>query len=148
MLCLSYYLLCFFNKIGEEGRFRLEARGVEEVGEGVGEQRGEMDQTMYTHMNKCINNFLKRQLYREIPCIVPCTCVLQPTQFHLCQTSSLLPSPLPIVASDSLRLLYSILYSEHISHIQVLVSFPFPIPPMYILPLVCDPRPIILLHLF
>jgi hypothetical protein len=41
-----------------------------------------------------------------------------------------------------------LLYSEHVNHIQVLVSFPFPIPFMHILPLVCDPRPIILLHLF
>jgi hypothetical protein len=28
------------------------------------------------------------------------------------------------------------------------ISFPFPIPPVPILPLVCDPCPIILLHLF
>jgi hypothetical protein len=35
-----------------------------------------------------------------------------------------------------------LLYSEHISHIQVLVTFPFPIPPVHILPLVCDPCPI------
>jgi hypothetical protein len=36
-----------------------------------------------------------------------CTCVLEPTLVHLYQTSSLLPGPLPIVASVSLRLLYS-----------------------------------------
>jgi hypothetical protein len=58
--------------------------------------------------------------------LFPCTCVLQPTLVHLYQTSSLLPSPLPIVASASLRLLYSLLYSEHINHTQVLGFFPFP----------------------
>jgi hypothetical protein len=52
--------------------------------------------------------------------LLPCTSVLQPTLVHLCQTSSLLPGPLPIVASASLRLLYSLLNSEHINHIQVL----------------------------
>jgi hypothetical protein len=45
---------------------------------------------------------------------------------HLYLTSSLLPGPLPIVASDSLRLLYSLLYSKHINHIQVLGFLPFP----------------------
>jgi hypothetical protein len=45
---------------------------------------------------------------------------------HLYQTSSLLPGPLPIVASASLRLLYSLLYSEHINHIQVFCFLPFP----------------------
>jgi hypothetical protein len=58
--------------------------------------------------------------------LFPCTCVLQPTLVHLCQTSSLLPGPLPIVASSSLRLLYSLLYSGHINHIQVLGFLPFP----------------------
>jgi hypothetical protein len=43
---------------------------------------------------------------------------------HLCQTSSLLPGHLPIVASASLRLLYSLLYSGHINHIKFWVSFP------------------------
>jgi hypothetical protein len=38
--------------------------------------------------------------------LLPCTCVLQPTLVHLYQTSSLLPSPLPTVASVILRLLY------------------------------------------
>jgi hypothetical protein len=47
--------------------------------------------------------------------LLPCTCVLQPTQVHLYQTSSLLPSHLPILASASLRLLYSLLYSGHIN---------------------------------
>jgi hypothetical protein len=51
--------------------------------------------------------------------LFPCTCVLQPTLVHLYQTTSLLPGPLPTVASPSLRSLYSLLYSEHINHIQV-----------------------------
>jgi hypothetical protein len=58
--------------------------------------------------------------------LFPCICVLQPKLVHLNQTSSLLLSPLPIVASASLRLLYSFLYSEDINHIQVLGFFPFP----------------------
>jgi hypothetical protein len=58
--------------------------------------------------------------------LLPCTCVLQPTLVHHYQTSSLLSGPLPIVASDSLRLLYSLLYSEHINHIQILGFLPFP----------------------
>jgi hypothetical protein len=53
----------------------------------------------------------------------PCTCVLQSTLVHLCQISSLLPGPLPIVASASLRLFS--LYSEHISHIPVSGFLPF-----------------------
>jgi hypothetical protein len=57
--------------------------------------------------------------------LLPCTCILQPTLVHLYQTPSLLPGPLPIVASDSLRLLYLLTYSEHISHIQVLGCLPF-----------------------
>jgi hypothetical protein len=78
----------------------------------------------------------------------PCKCVLQPELVHLYQPSSLLPGHLPIVTSVSLRLLYSLLYSEYIKHFQVLVFLPFPMPPVHILPLVCDPCPIILLHLF
>jgi hypothetical protein len=58
--------------------------------------------------------------------LLPCTCVLQPELIHLYQTSSLLPGPLPIEASVSLRLLYSFLYREHINHIQVLGFLPFP----------------------
>jgi hypothetical protein len=57
--------------------------------------------------------------------LFPCTSVLQPTLVHLYQTSSLLPSPLPIVASASLKLLYSLFYGEHINHIQVLGFLPF-----------------------
>jgi hypothetical protein len=52
--------------------------------------------------------------------LLPCTCVLQTTFVHLYQTSSLLSGPLPTVASFSLRLLYSLPYSESINHIQVL----------------------------
>jgi hypothetical protein len=80
--------------------------------------------------------------------LLPCICVLQPTLVHLYQTSSLLPGSLPIVASASLRLLYSLLYSEHINHIQVLGFLHFPYSSVHILPLVYDPCPIILLHLF
>jgi hypothetical protein len=59
--------------------------------------------------------------------LLPCICVLQPTLVHLYQTSSLLPGPLPIVASASLRLLYSLIYSDHIiNHIHVLGFLPFP----------------------
>jgi hypothetical protein len=42
------------------------------------------------------------------------------------QTSSLFPSPLPIVTSANLRLFCSLLYCEHINHIQVLGFLPFP----------------------
>jgi hypothetical protein len=58
--------------------------------------------------------------------LLPCTCVLQPILIHLYLTSSLLPSHLPMVASASLRLLYLLLYSEHINHFQVLGFLPFP----------------------
>jgi hypothetical protein len=58
--------------------------------------------------------------------LLPCTSVLQPTLVHLCQTSSPLLGPLPIVASANLRLLYFLLYNEHINHIQVLGSLSFP----------------------
>jgi hypothetical protein len=52
--------------------------------------------------------------------LLPCTCELQPTLIHFFPTSSLLPGSLPIVASASLGLLYSLLYSEHIKHFWVL----------------------------
>jgi hypothetical protein len=58
--------------------------------------------------------------------LLPCICVLQPILVHLYQTSSLLLGPLSIVASVSVRLLYSLLYSEHIKHFQVLGFLPFP----------------------
>jgi hypothetical protein len=77
---------------------------------------------------------------------------------HFYQTSLLLPGPLPIVASASLRLLYSFLNREHINHIQVLgfLSFPYfssahthtHTHTQTYTPLVCDPCLIILLHLF
>jgi hypothetical protein len=78
--------------------------------------------------------------------LLPCTCVLHPKLVRLYQTSSLLPSRLPIVASVSLTLLYSLPYSGHIKHIQVLGFLCFPVPPVRVLSLVCDPCPIILLH--
>jgi hypothetical protein len=58
--------------------------------------------------------------------LLPCTCILQPRLVYLYQTSSLLSGPLPIVVSASLRLLYLLLYSEHINHIEVLGFLPFP----------------------
>jgi hypothetical protein len=58
--------------------------------------------------------------------LLPRTCVLQPTLVHFYQMSSLLPGPLPLVASANLRLQYLLLYSEHINHIQVLGFLPFP----------------------
>jgi hypothetical protein len=58
--------------------------------------------------------------------LFPCMCVLQPKLVHLYQTSSLLPSPPSIVASISLRLLYSFLYREHINHIQHFGFLPLP----------------------
>jgi hypothetical protein len=57
--------------------------------------------------------------------LLPCTCALQPILVHLYQTSSLFPGPPPTEASASLRLLYSLLYSVHINHIQVLGFLPF-----------------------
>jgi hypothetical protein len=89
--------------------------------------------------NSCTERFLA---------LLPCTCVLQPTLVHFYQISSLLLGPLPIVASAILRLLYLLIYSECISHIQVLGFLPFPYYSMHVLPLACDPCPIILLHLF
>jgi hypothetical protein len=41
-----------------------------------------------------------------------CTCILQPTLFHLYQNFSLLPCPLPTVAFASVRLLYLVFYSD------------------------------------
>jgi hypothetical protein len=51
------------------------------------------------------------------------------------------------VASDSLRLLHSSTVSMSITF-KFLVSFPFLIHPLYVLPFVWDPCLIILLHLF
>jgi hypothetical protein len=61
------------------------------------------------------NNYTERFLL-----LFPCTCVFQPTLVHFYQTSSLIPGSLPIVASANLRLLYSLLNREHITHIQFL----------------------------
>jgi hypothetical protein len=60
--------------------------------------------------------------------LFPCIYVLEPKLVHLNQTSSLLLSPLPIVALASLRLQHSLLYSKHINHIQVFGYFLFPYP--------------------
>jgi hypothetical protein len=58
--------------------------------------------------------------------LLPCTSILQPTLVNLYLTFSLLPSPLPTVASANLRLLFLLLYSKQINHIQVLGFLPFP----------------------
>jgi hypothetical protein len=62
--------------------------------------------------------------------------VLQLQLFNVFQSSSLVPSPLPMVAPDSLWFLYSFLYIEHINHIQVFGILPLPYPSMRSLPLV------------
>jgi hypothetical protein len=67
--------------------------------------------------------------------LFPCIYVLQPQLVHPYQSSSLFPSPLPIVASASLRLLYSFLYSKHINHIQGFGFLPLPYPSCMQLPL-------------
>jgi hypothetical protein len=76
----------------------------------------------------------------RFPALLPCTCVSQPTLVHLYQTSSLFPGLLPIVASDSLRLLYSLPYSEDINHIQVLGFLSFPYSPHVHSPLSVWPK--------
>jgi hypothetical protein len=49
--------------------------------------------------------------------LLPCTCELQPTLVHLCQTSSLLPGPLPILAPVSLKVtIFSSLQWAHQPH--------------------------------
>jgi hypothetical protein len=58
--------------------------------------------------------------------LVPCIFILQPKLVHLYQSSSVLPSSIPIVASTSLRLRYLFLYSEHINLIQVFGFLPLP----------------------
>jgi hypothetical protein len=52
--------------------------------------------------------------------LLPCTCVPQSELVHVYQTSPLLASHLPIVASTRLRLFYLLLYSGHIKHFKVL----------------------------
>jgi hypothetical protein len=61
------------------------------------------------------------------PCVVSMHMSIT-TQIGSSQTSSMLPSPLPILASVSLRWLYLLLYNEHINHIQVFGFPPFPYP--------------------
>jgi hypothetical protein len=80
--------------------------------------------------------------------LLPCSCVLQFILVHLYQISSLLSSPFPIVASASLRLLYLLLYSEHINHIQILGFLSFPYPSRVWCPLSVWPISNMLLHLF
>jgi hypothetical protein len=46
----------------------------------------------------------KRGYKERFLALIPHTCVLQPTLVHLYHTSSLLPSPLPILPSAKLRL--------------------------------------------
>jgi hypothetical protein len=89
----------------------------------------------------------KDQYSETFVVLFPHSCALQPTSVHLRQTSSVLPGPLSIVASVSLRLLYLLLYSEHIKP-HWSFSFPFPISPVCVLPFVCDPCPLVLLHVF
>jgi hypothetical protein len=67
----------------------------------------------------------KDSYIRRFFLLFPCICVSQPKLVHLYQTSLLLPSPLSIVASASLRLVYLFLSSEYINHIQVFGFLPF-----------------------
>jgi hypothetical protein len=60
--------------------------------------------------------------------LFPYMYVLQPKLAHFFQTSSLFTSPLPTLASASLRLLYLLQYSEHINHIHIFGFFPLPYP--------------------
>jgi hypothetical protein len=75
-------------------------------------------------------------------------CILQSILVHFYHNSSLLSRLLPIVASVSFRLLFSLLYSEHINHIQVLGFLSFPYSSHVHSPLTVWSSPIILLHLF
>jgi hypothetical protein len=79
----------------------------------IGDNKKDLSFLLVWDKDSCTGRFLA---------LLQCTCVLQPTLVHLCQTSSLLPRPLSIVASASLRLLYSL-----INHIQVLgfLSIPY-----------------------
>jgi hypothetical protein len=79
--------------------------------------------------------------------LLPCTCVLQFTLVHFYKTSLLLLGPLLIVATNNLRLLYSLLNREHINYIQVVDFLPFPYSSHVCSPLsLCDQCPIVLLH--
>jgi hypothetical protein len=77
-----------------------------------------------------------------------CRCVLQSKLIHLYQTSSLFPSPLPIVASPSLKLCIHSYTVSTSTTFKFMVSVPFSLPPVCDFPLVSDLCPIILLHLF
>jgi hypothetical protein len=83
----------------------------------------------YIKYNKKNMEFLlvwDKYSYTEIVIVLfPCIYVLQSKLVHLYQTTSFFPSPLPIVASASLGLLYSLHNSVHIIHIQVLGFLPF-----------------------
>jgi hypothetical protein len=65
---------------------------------------------------------------RRFLVLFPCIYVLQSQLVHLYQSSSLHSSPLPMVAPTSLKFLYSLLYREHINHIQVFSFLPFSYP--------------------
>jgi hypothetical protein len=54
--------------------------------------------------------------------------VLLPQFICLFQSSSLFPSPFPIVAPESLKFLYSFLHCEHINHTQVFGFLPLSYP--------------------
>jgi hypothetical protein len=69
--------------------------------------------------------------------LFPCMYVLQLQLIHLFQSSSLLPSPLPVVALASLKFRYSFLYSEHIKHIKVFGFLPRLYLSLHNHPLVC-----------
>jgi hypothetical protein len=81
------------------------------------------------------DNYTKRFLE-----LLPRTFVLQPVLGHLYQTSSLLPGPLPIVASVSLRLIYSLLYREDYKPYS---SFRFPSLSLFLL---CTVSPQCVIH--
>jgi hypothetical protein len=84
----------------------------------------------------------KDSYIRRFLVLFPCICILQHKLVHLYQTSSLLPSPLPKLASVNLRLQWA--------H-QLHLSFRFPsllYSSRESSPLSVWPCPIILLHLF
>jgi hypothetical protein len=58
--------------------------------------------------------------------LLPCPCVFPSTLVCFYQISSLLSGPLSRVASAILRLLYSLLNKQHISHIHALGFLLFP----------------------
>jgi hypothetical protein len=60
----------------------------------------------YKERHSIFASWVKDSYTERFLAFLPCTCVLQPKLIHLYQTSSLLPSHLPIVTSVILRLLY------------------------------------------